>query len=54
MVTGQSVCVLDDALFTDVYEDWLTAHGADIIREVLGWHTRCAVILKNKKEGQAM
>lgn len=46
MVAGQSVCVLNNPLLTDVYEDGLTAHCTYIVREVLGWHARCTVILK--------
>ena len=38
MVARQSVRVLDDALLADVHQDLLTAHSADVVREVLGWH----------------
>lgn len=50
MVAGQSVCVLYNPLLTDVYEDGLTTHSTDIVREVLGWHARCVVILKEQRE----
>lgn len=52
MVAGQSVGVLNDPLLADIYENGLTTHGTDIVREVLGWHARCTVILKKKKKGK--
>lgn len=45
MVAGEPVCVFYDPLLTDIHQDGLTAHGADVVREVLGWHARCAVVL---------
>lgn len=39
MIAGQSVGVLDDPFLTDIYQNRLTTHGADIIRQVLGWHS---------------
>lgn len=50
MVAGQPVRVLYNALFAHVYEDGLTAHSTDVVREVLGWHPRCTVILNNNKK----
>lgn len=48
MVARQPVRVLNDPLLTDVNQDGLTTHSTDIVREVLGWHARCTVILGKK------
>lgn len=48
MIAGQPVCVLDDALFTDIHEDLLPAHGTHTVRQVLGRHARLAVELGEK------
>lgn len=45
MVAGQSVRVLDDPLLADIDQNGLTAHGADIVGEVLGRHAGCTVVL---------
>lgn len=50
MVARQPVCVLYNTLFTNVYEDGLTTHSTDVVREVLGWHPRCTVILKKQQQ----
>lgn len=48
MIARQPVCVLDDALFTDVHKDLLPTHGAHAVREVFGRHARLAVELGEK------
>lgn len=53
MVAGEPVRVFYDALLTDVHQDGLTAHGADVVREVLGRHARCAVVLGTAGEIKA-
>lgn len=45
MVAGEPVCVFYDPLLADIHQDGLTAHGADVVREVLGRHARRAVVL---------
>lgn len=49
MVARQPVCVLYNTLFANVYEDGLTAHSTDVVREVLGRHPRRTVILKKQR-----
>lgn len=46
MVAGEPVRVLHDPLFVHTYQDGLTAHGADAVREVFSGHSRCTVILR--------
>lgn len=50
MVAGEPVCVFYDPLLTDIHQDGLTAHGADVVREMLGRHARCAVVLGKEKK----
>lgn len=50
MVARQPVCVLYNTLFANVYEDGLTTHSTDVVREVLGWHPRRTVILKKQQQ----
>lgn len=50
MVAAEPVCILYDPLLADIHQDGLTAHGADVVREVLGWHARSAVVLREKKK----
>lgn len=50
MVTGEPVCVFYYPLLTDIHQNGLTAHGADVVREVLGRHARCAVVLGRGKK----
>lgn len=50
MVASEPVCVFYDPLLTDIHQDGLTAHSADIVREVLGRHSRCAVVLGEGKK----
>lgn len=38
MIAGQPVRVLNDALFTDVHKDLLSAHGTHAVGKVLGRH----------------
>lgn len=49
MVARQPVCVLYNTLLANVYEDGLTAHSTDVVGEVLGWHPRRTVILKQQE-----
>lgn len=51
MVTGQSVRVLDYSLLTDVDQDGLPTHRADIIREVFGGHAGSTVVLQGGVRG---
>lgn len=53
MVAGEPVCVFYDPLLTDIHQDGLTAHGADVVREVLGRHARCTVVLGKTGGGGA-
>lgn len=53
MVAGEPVCVLYDPLLTDIHQDGLTAHSADVVREVLGRHARRAVVLGKRKKRAA-
>lgn len=50
MVAAEPVCVFYDPLFADIHQDGLTAYGADVVREMLGWHARRAVVLGKKKK----
>lgn len=48
MIARQPVCVLDDALFTDIHMDLLATHGTHAVREVFGRYARLAVELGEK------
>lgn len=50
MVAGEPVCVFYDPLLTDIHQDGLTAHGADVVREVLSRHARCTVVLRERRK----
>ena len=54
MIARQPICVLDDALFTDIHKDLLPTHSTHTVREVFGRHARLAVELgeKNKRKRQ--
>lgn len=49
VIARQPICVLDDALFTDIHKDLLPTHGTHTVREVFGRHARLAVELGEKK-----
>lgn len=49
MVAGQSVRVLNNPLLADIHQDGLSTNRTDVVREVLGRHAGCTVILKREK-----